>query len=121
VLASVGYSASLLLQERLMALTPGELSGHALGLHSSGMLTMQGVGAAIAGVVAQRTSPGAAMAVTAAASVAVTLILAPGLRSGPTPPQPGTPGTAGRVPVFDVSAIPPSDSRRRTDPENAPR
>jgi MFS family permease len=82
VLASVGYSASLLLQQRLMALTPGELSGHALGLHSCGMLTMQGAGAAIAGVVAQRTSPGAAMAVMAAVSVAVTLILAPGLRSG---------------------------------------
>ncbi|HTQ91103.1 MAG TPA: hypothetical protein VMK84_16595 [Streptosporangiaceae bacterium] len=47
------------------------------------MLTMQGAGAAIAGVVAQRTSPGAAMAVMAAASVAVTLILAPGLRPGP--------------------------------------
>jgi len=48
VLASVGYSASLLLQQRLMALTPDELSGHALGLHSSGMLAMQGVGAAVA-------------------------------------------------------------------------
>jgi MFS family permease len=92
VLASVGYSASLLLQERLMALTPGELSGHALGLHSSGMLTMQGVGAAIAGVVAQRTSPGEAMAVMAAASIAVTLILAPGLRSGPIHGRPGTSG-----------------------------
>jgi predicted MFS family arabinose efflux permease len=99
VLASVGYSASLLLQERLIALMPGELSGHALGLHSSGMLTMQGVGAAIAGVVAQRTSPGAAMAVMAAASVVVTVILAPGLRSRPTPPQPGTSGDAGSVPV----------------------
>jgi predicted MFS family arabinose efflux permease len=92
VLASVGYSASLLLQERLMALTPGELSGHALGLHSSGMLTMQGVGAVIAGVVAQRTSPGEAMAVMAAASIAVTLILAPGLRSGPIHGRPGTSG-----------------------------
>ena len=92
VLASVGYSASLLLQQRLMALTPDDLSGHALGLHSSGMLAMQGIGAAIAGAVAQQTSPGAAMAVMAAASVAVTLILAPGLRSGPGPPQPGKPG-----------------------------
>ena len=91
VLASVGYSASLLLQERLMALTPDELSGHALGLHSSGTLTMQGVGAAIAGAVAQLTSPGTAMAVIAAASVAVTLFLAPGLRPGRTPPQPGKP------------------------------
>lgn len=91
VLASVGYSASLLLQQRLMALTPDELSGHALGLHSSGMLTMQGVGAAIAGALAQRTSPGGAMAVMAMISVAVTLILAPGLRPGRTPPQPDLP------------------------------
>ena len=53
MLASIGYSASLLLQHRLMALTPDDLSGHALGLHSSGMLAMQGVGAAIAGVVAE--------------------------------------------------------------------
>ncbi len=83
VLASVGYSASLLLQQRLMALTPDELSGHALGLHSSGMLTMQGVGAAIAGAIAQQTSPSTAMAVMAAASVTVTLILAPGLRPVP--------------------------------------
>jgi MFS family permease len=85
VLASVGYSASLLLQQRLMALTPDELSGHALGLHSSGMLTMQGVGAAIAGAIAQQTSPSTAMAVMAAASVTVTLILAPGVRPGHRP------------------------------------
>jgi predicted MFS family arabinose efflux permease len=82
VLASIGYSATLLLQQRLMALTPDELSGHALGLHSSGMLAMQGVGAALAGAIAQSTSPAAAMAVMAAASVTVTLILAPGLRPG---------------------------------------
>jgi MFS family permease len=80
VLASAGYSASLLLQERLMALTPEELSGHALGLHSSGMVTMQGVSAALAGAVAQLTSPATAITVMAAASVAVTLTLAPGLR-----------------------------------------
>jgi MFS family permease len=92
VLASVGYSASLLLQQRLMAMTPGELSGHALGLQYSGMLAMQGVGAALAGAVAERTSPGAAMAVMATISVAVTLILAPGLRPGRMPSRPGRPG-----------------------------
>jgi predicted MFS family arabinose efflux permease len=80
-LASVGFSAGLALQERLMALTPDELSGHALGLHTSGMLTMQGVGAALAGGVAQLTSAPAAMTALAMASVAVTLALAPGLRS----------------------------------------
>ncbi|GAA1235782.1 MFS transporter [Kitasatospora nipponensis] len=80
-LASIGYSASLLLQERLMRLTPRELSGHALGLHSSGMLTMQGVGAAVAGTIAQQSSPATAMTVVAGLSVAVTLVLAPGLRT----------------------------------------
>jgi predicted MFS family arabinose efflux permease len=82
-LASIGYAASLLLQERLMALTPEPLSGHALGLHSSGMLTMQGLGAAAAGAVADHTSPPAAMTVMAAISVAATLALAPGLRRPP--------------------------------------
>jgi predicted MFS family arabinose efflux permease len=86
-LASVGYSASLLLQRRLLALTPEELSGHALGLQSAGMLAMQGVGAAIAGAVAQYTSPATAMTVMAAASVAVTVALARGLRT----PVPGGP------------------------------
>jgi hypothetical protein len=80
VAASVGYCATLLLQERLMALTPDELSGQALGLASSGMMAMQGVGAALAGLVAQLTSPGTAMAVMAAASLVITLALAPGLR-----------------------------------------
>ena len=66
-----------------MILTPDELSGHALGLHSSGMLAMQGVGAALAGAIAQQTSPATAMAVMAAASLAVTVALAPGLRDRP--------------------------------------
>lgn len=82
-LASAGFAASLLQQERLMAVTPPELSGHALGLHSSGMLTMQGVGAALAGATAQLTSPGTAMTVIALASIAVTVSLTPGLRPAP--------------------------------------
>ncbi|MEU9781780.1 MFS transporter [Streptomyces phaeochromogenes] len=82
-LASAGFAASLLQQERLMAVTLPELSGHALGLHSSGMLTMQGVGAALAGATAQLTSPGTAMTVIALVSIAVTVSLAPGLRPAP--------------------------------------
>lgn len=91
-LASVGYAASLVLQERLMALTPDELSGHALGLHSSGMLAWQGLGAVLAGTVAQHTSPATAMTVLAVASVTVTLLLAPGLRPAPNAlaPAPAT-------------------------------
>ncbi|MEV6618733.1 MFS transporter [Streptomyces sp. NPDC051051] len=75
-LASVGFGASLVQQERLMALTPAELSGHALGLHSAGMLTLQGVGAASAGAVAELTSPATAMTALALASITVTLTLA---------------------------------------------
>ncbi|MEW9551869.1 MFS transporter [Nonomuraea sp. NPDC050783] len=94
--ASTGYAASLLLQERLMALTPEEMGGHALGLHSAGMLTLQGVGAALAGALAQLTSAATAMTAMAAASVAVTLALARGLRPGPVTAAPaGGPARAG--------------------------
>lgn len=82
LVGTFGYAAGLLLQDRLMALTPEKLSGQALGLHTSGMLTMQGVGAAVAGAVAELTSPATGMVTTAAASLAATLLLAPGLRDG---------------------------------------
>ncbi|PJN23010.1 MFS transporter [Kitasatospora sp. CB02891] len=79
--ATVGYSTGLIFQDRLMALTPEELGGQAFGLHGSGLLAVQGVGAALAGALAERTSPATAIAVLAAASLAVTLLLAPGLRT----------------------------------------
>jgi predicted MFS family arabinose efflux permease len=90
VVASVGYCASLLLQERLMELTQDELSGQAMGLASSGTMAMQGVGAAVAGAIAQRTSPATAMAAMAVISLAVTLILTPGLRPAARAPEPGS-------------------------------
>lgn len=96
-LASIGYAASLLLQERLIALTPGDMHGQALGLHSSGMLAWQGIGAAVAGTIAQHTSAATAMTVMAATSVAVTLALAPGLR--PNAPSPRPDADAGQVAV----------------------
>jgi predicted MFS family arabinose efflux permease len=86
VVASVGYSATLMLQQRLIALTPDDLKGHALGLHSSCMLAMQGVGAALAGAVAEWTSPAIGITLMAAASVAVTLALARALRPTTAPP-----------------------------------
>ena len=96
-LASVGFGASLIQQEQLMRLTPEELSGHALGLHSSGMLTMQGTSAALAGGIAQLATPGAAMAVMAAASLAVTLTLAGPARHRERRATEGTEGTEGAV------------------------
>ncbi|WP_335936304.1 MFS transporter [Streptomyces sp. PTD5-9] len=90
--ASVGFAASLLLQQRLMDLTPDEISGHALGLHSSGMLTLQGVAAGLAGTVAEWTSPGTAMAVMAGASLTVTLVLAAAGRRDAEAGDAGAPG-----------------------------
>ncbi|MET9761527.1 MFS transporter [Streptomyces sp. NPDC006372] len=81
-LASVGFGASLVQQERLMALTPEALTGQALGLHSAGMLSTQGVAAALGGSVAQLTSPASAMTVMATGSVAVTLMLMAAGRRG---------------------------------------
>ncbi|MEU4270776.1 MFS transporter [Streptomyces sp. NPDC026092] len=80
--SAVGYGASLLYQERLLALVPEELSGHALGLHTSGMLALQGLSAALAGAVAEATSPRTAMVVLAVASLAVTVSL--GLTAAPS-------------------------------------
>ncbi|MFI0791504.1 MFS transporter [Micromonospora rubida] len=78
--AAVGFSAGLLLQDLLIALTPDDARGQALGLHTSGLLTMQAVGATIAGLLAQFIPVGAAMSVMAVASLLVTLVLTPALR-----------------------------------------
>jgi MFS family permease len=74
-IASTGFGAGLLLQERLIALTDDSIRGQALGLHSSGMLTMQAVGASLAGLLAQHVSPGTAIAVMGLASLLVTVAL----------------------------------------------
>ncbi|BAU87022.1 major facilitator superfamily MFS_1 [Streptomyces laurentii] len=83
--SAVGYSASLLYQERLTALVPDELGGHALGLHTSGMLTLQGLSAALAGSVAQLTSPATGMTLLAAGSLLVTVMLVLAGRAGRRP------------------------------------
>ncbi|MEV5428503.1 MFS transporter [Streptomyces sp. NPDC052701] len=74
-LASVGFGASLVQQEQLMSRTPGHLAGHALGLHSAGMLTAQGASAALAGTLAQLASPAWAITLLAAGSIVVTAVL----------------------------------------------
>jgi predicted MFS family arabinose efflux permease len=80
MVASVGYCSTLLLQERLIRHVPAEAMGQALGLHTSGMLTMQAVCAALAGTIAQHTSPATGITVMATTSIIVTLALAPALR-----------------------------------------
>ena len=83
--ASVGFAASLPLQERLVAHTHSDQRGQVLGLNSTGLLVMQGVGAVLGGSLAQllgRGPTGVAwtMATLATLSLAVTIAVTPGLR-----------------------------------------
>jgi predicted MFS family arabinose efflux permease len=70
--ASAGFAATLPLQEQLLELTPDPVRGQVQGVESAGRMTWQGIGAAIAGGLAQHLTPGATMTVVAAVSVAVT-------------------------------------------------
>ncbi|MFJ5926780.1 MFS transporter [Kitasatospora sp. NPDC092948] len=70
--AGVGFAATLPLQERLLALTPDAERGQVQGVESAGRITWQGIGAAVAGAVAQVVEPGWTIALLAAASLAVT-------------------------------------------------
>ncbi|MFJ4870380.1 MFS transporter [Streptomyces sp. NPDC088757] len=98
--SAVGYGAGLLHQERLMALVPEESSGHALGLQSSGVLALQGASAALAGALAQYTSPRTGMVLLALASLAVTFLLARAdRRETKKSAEPGTVNLVPRSPV----------------------
>ncbi|MEO9151242.1 MAG: hypothetical protein ABI243_02485 [Lapillicoccus sp.] len=78
--ASIGYSASLPLQERLVGATDASNRGQVFGLASTGLMVGQAVGAAIGGAVAVVLAPAHAIVVLAATSVVVTVALTPGLR-----------------------------------------
>lgn len=95
-LAATGFASTLLLQERLVALTSEQIRGHALGLHATGMKIMQAVGATVAGLVAQWLPVGMTMALLAVASIAVTVALAPGLREKKNENERNDHGTEGR-------------------------
>jgi MFS family permease len=94
--ASVGYAAGLLLQQRLLAIVPDELAGHTLGLHSAGMLTTQALAAVLAGTLAEALPPATVMTVLAAASLLITLVMAPRLRTGDRWLRTATATAAGR-------------------------
>lgn len=82
--SAIGFSSGLMLQERLVKLTPEDVRGQALGLQSAGLLAMQAAGATIAGTVAQFLPAATAMTVMAAASLAITIALTAGLRQPAT-------------------------------------
>ncbi|MGW7328985.1 hypothetical protein ACWGIU_10375, partial [Streptomyces sp. NPDC054840] len=87
-LAGVGFAATLPLQERLLEQTPDAIRGQVQGVESAGRMTWQGIGALIAGGLAQYLAPGTAIAVVAGVSVVVTLLCRPARRSGPHRPPP---------------------------------
>ena len=73
--ASVGYAATLAQQEWLVALTPAGLRGQVLGVESSVRMTLQGVCAAAAGLLADLLTPATAVVVLALASIALSAAL----------------------------------------------
>ncbi len=77
--ACVGYAATLPLQERLLVLTPDRVRGQVQGVEQAGRMTCQGLGAVLAGTIAEVVSVGTAMAVMAALSVLVTLAVMRGV------------------------------------------
>ncbi|MFJ8039196.1 MFS transporter [Kitasatospora sp. NPDC096147] len=77
LLAGAGFAATLPLQERLLEASPAAALGQVQGVESAGRMAWQGIGAAVAGAVAQWLGAGPAITVVAAASVAVTVLCRP--------------------------------------------
>jgi predicted MFS family arabinose efflux permease len=78
--ASAGYSASLVLQERLVHTTDPTVKGQVFGLAVSGLMLGQALGALLGGTIATWLPVPHAMGVLALLSIVVTLSLTPGLR-----------------------------------------
>lgn len=78
-IGSIGYAASLGQQELLVAVTPRELAGQVMGAESSARVAFQGVAAAVAGGLAEIVPTGQAIGLLSVASIAVSLMLIPGL------------------------------------------
>ncbi|MEU3491889.1 MFS transporter [Kitasatospora cineracea] len=93
--AGVGFAATLPLQERLLALTPQAARGQVQGVESAGRIAWQGVGAALAGVLAQLVEVRWAIGVLAAVSLLVTVVSRSAVvREGAVAVRPGASGAA---------------------------
>ncbi|WP_411105028.1 MFS transporter [Streptomyces sp. cmx-4-9] len=75
--ASAGFAATLPLQEQLLELTPDPVRGQVQGVESAGRMTWQGIGAAIAGGMAQHLTAGTVITCAAAVSIAITVFSRP--------------------------------------------
>lgn len=80
VLASVGFGYNLCLQAPFVEVVPPQMRGHALGLAGAGLMSWQGIAAALVGALAEVISPAQAMAVAAACSLLTTLAVVRWLR-----------------------------------------
>lgn len=84
LVAGVGFSATLPLQERLLDLTPDSIRGQVQGVESAGRMTWQGIGAVIGGSVALLVTPATAIGLLAALSLVITVATRPAVeRSRP--------------------------------------
>jgi predicted MFS family arabinose efflux permease len=73
--ACLGYAATLAQQEILVQLTPAHLSGQVLGAESAARATCQGLGALLAGALAEGIDPGVSITVLAGGSLLVSAAL----------------------------------------------
>ncbi|MDN5796491.1 MAG: hypothetical protein L0H79_12155 [Intrasporangium sp.] len=78
--ASGGYSASLVIQERLVHTTDPAVKGQVFGIAGSGLMLGQALGALLGGAIATWLPVSRTMGVLAGLSIVVTLSLTPGLR-----------------------------------------
>ncbi|WP_335945843.1 MFS transporter [Pseudomonas sp. G166] len=93
LLASLGFSASLGLQERLVAHIPQDRIGQVQGLESSGRLAAQGIFALAAGGTAELLGAGYTITLFGALSLLVTASLMSRLARANTQQEPGPPTT----------------------------
>jgi hypothetical protein len=78
-IACIGYAASLAQQELLPRLTPAAMSGRVLGAESAARVTCQGLGALLAGRLAEAMGAGTTIALLAVGSLLVSAALTPAL------------------------------------------
>ncbi|MFJ4679956.1 MFS transporter [Kitasatospora sp. NPDC088783] len=93
--AGVGFAATLPLQERLLALTPTAAQGQVQGVESAGRIAWQGVGAALAGGLAQLVEVRWAIGALAGVSLLVTVLSRPAVRREGAAGRPGAGAGAG--------------------------
>jgi predicted MFS family arabinose efflux permease len=112
--ACLGYAASLAQQEMLVRLTPPSLAGQLLGVDSAARVTCQGLGALLAGTVAETVAVGNAIALLALGSMLASLALTPALArvservtNPPSREQPAGPGQGHRTSILLAAAAEP--------------